>query len=61
MMSVKIGAMTFEVETGGAGRTSGLRVTQFLHGPGGHVTVLGGSVVTTEAKAALKAILAYIS
>ena len=58
MMSVKIGAMTFEVEAGGAGRMSELRVTQSLRGD---KTVLGGSVVTTDTKAALKAILAYIS
>ena len=57
MMTVRIGSLTFEVET--HARTTSVKVTQMRSSWQG--TEVTGGAQTDETKAALKAILAYIS
>jgi hypothetical protein len=56
MLKVQIGTLEFEVET--HARTTSVKVTQRVRGE--YVDVASGTQ-TDETKAALKAILAYIS
>ena len=57
MMTVKLGALEFEVTTG-RGTTVALNVTQVVKG---EKVSIHGFVDTPEAKTALKTILAFIS